>query len=211
VPVSVDHLPFLAPENGLIALNVPLDPLRLGSLSTRTTHPFFMARWNDLLEVMRIPGRLENPYQYRSKGQMLADCANRDLLRAMLPHSMSCSSPGKGRWQGRSAGHCGYCVPCLIRRAAARAAFGDDGTAYSVDDLRAAPLNTLEAEGKDIRSFQLAAERVRRNPAIARALIHKPGPLSELLPAELDRLAEVYRLGMGEIEGLLAGVTARPA
>lgn len=27
------------PENGLIALNVPLDPLRLGSNSTRTTHP----------------------------------------------------------------------------------------------------------------------------------------------------------------------------
>jgi hypothetical protein len=33
------------PENGLIALNVPLDPLRLGSCSTRTTHPFYMARW----------------------------------------------------------------------------------------------------------------------------------------------------------------------
>ncbi|MGY3610693.1 MULTISPECIES: Qat anti-phage system QueC-like protein QatC [unclassified Bradyrhizobium] len=28
------------PENGLISLNVPLDPLRLGALSTRTTHPF---------------------------------------------------------------------------------------------------------------------------------------------------------------------------
>ncbi|GLS32583.1 hypothetical protein SAMN04488498_14819 [Mesorhizobium albiziae] len=27
------------PENGLIAVNVPLDPLRLGALSTRTTHP----------------------------------------------------------------------------------------------------------------------------------------------------------------------------
>lgn len=33
------------PENGLIALNVPLDPLRLGSNSTRTTHPFYMERW----------------------------------------------------------------------------------------------------------------------------------------------------------------------
>jgi len=30
------------PENGLIALNVPLDPLRLGSNSTRTTHPYYM-------------------------------------------------------------------------------------------------------------------------------------------------------------------------
>ncbi|HHS9527573.1 TPA: Qat anti-phage system QueC-like protein QatC, partial [Raoultella ornithinolytica] len=29
------------PENGLISLNVPLDPLRVGALSTRTTHPFY--------------------------------------------------------------------------------------------------------------------------------------------------------------------------
>jgi hypothetical protein len=28
------------PENGLIVINVPLDPLRLGAFSTRTTHPF---------------------------------------------------------------------------------------------------------------------------------------------------------------------------
>jgi len=40
------------PENGLISLNVPLDPLRLGALSTRTTHPYFMARYNDLLAAL---------------------------------------------------------------------------------------------------------------------------------------------------------------
>lgn len=50
------------PENGLIALNVPLDPLRLGSNSTRTTHPYYIARWNDLLGHLSIPGRVENPY-----------------------------------------------------------------------------------------------------------------------------------------------------
>ena len=45
---------LLAPENGLIALNVPLDQLRLGSLSTRTTHPFYIARWNELLRDWRF-------------------------------------------------------------------------------------------------------------------------------------------------------------
>jgi len=34
-----------APENGLIALNVPLDQLRLGALSTRTTHPEVSSRF----------------------------------------------------------------------------------------------------------------------------------------------------------------------
>src|SRR6266852_896439 len=44
------------PENGLIALNVPLDPLRLGSFSTRTTHPFYIARWNELLKMVGMNG-----------------------------------------------------------------------------------------------------------------------------------------------------------
>jgi hypothetical protein len=40
------------PENGLISLNVPLNPLRLGAWSTRTTHPFYMARWQELLNFL---------------------------------------------------------------------------------------------------------------------------------------------------------------
>ncbi|MCY4260085.1 MAG: hypothetical protein OXC91_07460, partial [Rhodobacteraceae bacterium] len=50
------------PENGFISLNVPLDTLRLGALSTRTTHPFYMARWNELLGALGIDGELVNPY-----------------------------------------------------------------------------------------------------------------------------------------------------
>jgi len=60
------------PENGLIALNVPLDPLRLGSNSTRTTHPFYMSRWNELLGELGIDGRVENPYWDKTKGEMAA-------------------------------------------------------------------------------------------------------------------------------------------
>jgi hypothetical protein len=82
-----------APENGLIALNVPLDALRLGALSTRTTHPFYIARWNELLEVLGIPGRVENPYWNQTKGEMVANCANRTFLKRLVPTTLSCSSP----------------------------------------------------------------------------------------------------------------------
>ena len=57
------------PENGLIALNVPLDPLRLGALSTRTTHPYYIARWNELLSAVGISGTIVNPYWNRTKGE----------------------------------------------------------------------------------------------------------------------------------------------
>ena len=95
------HFTLKVPENGLIALNVPLDPLRLGSNSTRTTHPYYMARWNDLISALGIDGQIVNPYWNKTKGEMIAACSNRDFLESVLPLSMSCSSPTKGRWQGK--------------------------------------------------------------------------------------------------------------
>ena len=105
------------PENGLIALNEPLDRLRLGTLSTRMTHPFYMARWNDLLQALGVAGKVENPYWDKTKGEMVAQCANPALLKQLAPLSLSCSSPTKGRWTKKPQGHCGYCLPCLIRQA----------------------------------------------------------------------------------------------
>ena len=103
-----------------------------------------------------------------------------------------------------------YCVPCLIRRASISAAFGDDPTTYTCADLQAGTRNTTTAEGKQIRSFQLACDRVQAKPEMAGALIHKSGPLSGR-PDDLEQLAAIYRRGMAEVAGLLAGVTAGPA
>ena len=200
------------PENGLIAINVPLDPVRLGALSTRTTHPFYIARWNQALQALGISGRIENPYWDKTKGEMVANCANGALLRELAPISLSCASPSKGRWQGLGTQHCGYCLPCLIRRAslATGLAPDPDPTTYTVDDLTARPLNTKESEGVQIRSFQLAIARLRRTPDLARLLIHKPGPLFDEAPDRQDALADVYRRGMAELDAVLAGVRTEP-
>lgn len=199
------------PENGLIALNVPLDPLRLGSNSTRTTHPFYMARWNDLLVELGIYGRIENPYWDKTKGEMAEACANVPLLQTLAADSLSCSSPAKGRWKGRGIEHCGYCLPCLIRRAALHAAWGPghDSTVYTVPALRAHPLDTRESLGQQVRSFQVAIERLRERPDLARLLIHKPGPLTDEV-ARLQKLADVYRRGLNEVAQLIDGVKTRP-
>lgn len=200
------------PENGLIAINVPLDPVRLGALSTRTTHPFYIARWNEALTALGLKGRIENPYWDRTKGEMVAGCANGALLRRTAPTSLSCASPSKGRWQGLGVQHCGYCLPCLIRRGSLVAGLAPDPdpTIYTVDDLTTRPLNTRESEGVQIRSFQLAINRLRARPALASLLIHKPGPLSDESPARQAALADVYRRGMEELGTILAGVRTTP-
>jgi len=200
------------PENGLIAINVPLDPVRLGALSTRTTHPFYIARWNQALTALGIDGRIENPYFDQTKGEMVRACANGALLRRLASTSLSCASPSKGRWQGLGTQHCGYCLPCLIRRASLAAGFAPDPdpTTYTVHDLTARPLNTRESEGVQIRSFQLAIDRLRSRPALAPLLIHKPGPLFDETPDRQAAIAEVYRRGLEELDAVLNGVRTRP-
>ena len=199
------------PENGLIALNVPLDPLRLGSNSTRTTHPYYMARWNDLLKVLDINGEVRNPYWDKTKGEMASSCLNTDLLKQLATDSLSCSSPTKGRWQGLGIEHCGYCLPCIIRRAALEAAFGSksDATQYTVPDLGAQVLDTRKAEGVQVRSFQYAIERLKKQPELANLLIHKSGSLVDEI-AHLDQLADVYRRGLVEVNKLISDAQTRP-
>jgi hypothetical protein len=85
-----------------------------------------------------------------------------------------------------------------------------DNTQYTVD-LRAAVLDTRQAEGQQVRSFQFAIERLRRRPQIAVLLIHKPGPLSDESPARQSDLADVYRRGLEELGTLLADVRAQPS
>jgi len=200
------------PENGLIALNVPLDPLRLGALSTRTTHPYYIARWNDLLRALGLDGRIVNPYWDKTKGEMALACADPGLLKVAAPKSLSCSSPSKGRWNGRPTEHCGYCLPCLIRRASLLTAWGPgaDVTPYTLSDLTARVLDTRQAEGQQIRSFQFAAARLKKRPRLAKLFIHKPGPLDDD-PSKLDDLAGVYSRGLSEVDALLTGVQTKPS
>ncbi len=200
--------PLEAPENGLIAINAPLDPLRVGSLSTRTMHPFYLARWNELLENLGIPGKIVNPYWAKTKGEMVTECLNKDLLQLILPNSLSCSSPTKGRYSHFSTMNCGYCLPCLIRRAGIEKAFGtgNDPSPYTSPNLRAHRLVTYEAEGQNVRSVQFALARLRSNPHLVKLLIRKPGPLSDLTPREIGMLEDVYQRGMNEVGVFLEGV-----
>jgi hypothetical protein len=204
-----DGTTIYVPENGLISLNVPIDHLRLGSLSTRTTHPFVIARFNEILGSLGISAQLKNPYAFRTKGEMVGRCANLALLSKTITETMSCSSPGKRRWAGLSPGHCGHCVPCIIRRASLQDVAGGDPTIYALSDLRARKLDCNKAEGDHIRSFQLAIGKLGASMSRARVIIRKPGSLQDSEHA-IDELAGVFCRGIGEIERLLDGVVTAP-
>ena len=204
------HMEVKIPENGLIALNVPLDPLRFGALSTRTAHPHFIAGMRRLTDAVQVSVSFSNPYRHMTKGEMVSACTDAAFLRKVVGNSMSCSSPAKARYKGLSPRHCGYCVPCLIRRASLKAGLGvKDPTLYTVENLRAQTLATDRAEGEHIRSFQLMVKRVKKDPGLAKILVHKPGPLIDA-PDEISDYAGVFRRGVLEVGKLLQGVKASP-
>jgi 7-cyano-7-deazaguanine synthase in queuosine biosynthesis len=129
-----DGVPLYAPENGPIAINVPLTPSRAGSCSTRTMHPYFLDRLGSVLAGLGFGNRIVNPLRLKTKGECVTECLDRPLLETLFETSVSCShGTRRQNWVRRDANNCGYCVPCMYRRAALHRAGLDDGRRYGVD------------------------------------------------------------------------------
>jgi len=139
--------PVLIPENGPIALNFPLTPARRGSCSTRTVHPHFIAGLNQILQRVGILNPVLNPYELKTKGEMVNECRDQTLLSSAYALTRSCAKANhREQWvnkigpSGKAPLGCGICVPCLFRRAALHSC-GFDREMYgvpveSITDLR---------------------------------------------------------------------------
>ena len=188
------------PENGLISLNIPLTGARTGSLSTRTTHPHYIDLLRRLLASLKITVPLVLPYRHQTKGEMLLQTKHKKALSKTVPLTMSCSHPTVGRYAGRTPGnHCGYCVPCIIRLAAVRAASISDRQPDW--DIVANPPGANSARVHDLRAFQIGIERLRGsqpNRDVFRILQSGPIPAEEA-----SEFAHVYRRGMKEVADFL--------
>jgi 7-cyano-7-deazaguanine synthase in queuosine biosynthesis len=192
---------LFVPENGLISLNVPLTFSRMGSLSTRTTHSHFISLYRTFLAELGIDVPIETPYRFKTKGEMLIEAKNETVLRTGARETMSCAHPAAGRFQGLTPGkHCGYCVPCIIRRAAMRAVGLDSKDDYNVNVLTAKP-EPGAVQGRDKRAFEMAIKRVQsQRPLELIAEVLHSGPLP---PDEIESYADVYRRGLKEVESFL--------
>lgn len=189
------EVPLFIPENGLIGINVPLSGARPASLSTRTTHPHFMRCIAATLDAVALKTRVENPFRLSTKGETLARSPALPLLKQLAPRSLSCAHPEAGRLHHRSVGNCGYCFPCLIRRASLHHIGADRGSQYAIDAAADPSLLDLEDAGADLRALLFSLSRpaseldVLRNGPV-------PGP-------EVAAFAATHIRGRGEIRGWL--------
>jgi hypothetical protein len=183
-------VPLHVPENGLIGINVPLVPARSGSLSTRTTHPHFIDLLRSIATAIGVHNPIVNSLRLQTKGEALATCARPDLLATIARISVSCAHPTAARWEGGS-GSCGYCYPCLIRRASLYVVGLDRAGDYRVDVLTKADfLDSASVKPASLRAI-LAA--IRRGPAGTDVL--RTGPVREVAA-----YADLHRRGLAELE-----------
>ncbi|MBT6835832.1 MAG: ATPase [Bacteroidetes bacterium] len=182
------------PENGLISLNIPLTNTRLGSSSTRTTHPYYMKQLQLLLSNLGIQVKLENPYQFYSKGEMIENCKNLSFLRNNINNTMSCSHPDLGRYQSESSpSHCGNCLPCIIRRAAIEKVFGTDNSNYRDKYFN------IGKSVSELNSYKLGILNYKQNKDNVSFKIQEAGPLD----SNLNEFEQLYKRGMDELTSLL--------
>lgn len=111
--------PFYVPENGSVSLNYPLSPSRRSACSTRTTHPIMVHQFNKLMKSLGLKTLAINPYEFKTKGEMVQACKNKSILISIIPHSNSCGKRSQHQFMfdNNSATHCGRCMPCMYRKA----------------------------------------------------------------------------------------------
>ncbi len=170
------------PENGLIAVNPPLQTSRLGSLTTRTAHPRFLLQLAEFLKAAELfAGSLRNPFLFQSKTDMLREIPAD--LEGMVRASTSCARPT--RYQQLGVKHCGYCVPCIYRRVAMIEASLDHSTDYAFDVFRDLPQLTAIQQA-DFRALVTFARRVlSASPAGRDMLVLSHGTFSPTAAAAL--------------------------
>ena len=116
-----DGIEILIPENGTISLNHPLTPSRRSSCSTRTAHPYYLIKVIDFISKLGLNHLIKNEYEMKTKGEMLEECIDNDILRATYKKSCSCAKRGTRkdiRDVMTGTNHCGICMPCIYRRVA---------------------------------------------------------------------------------------------
>lgn len=172
-----------------MSLNVPMTHGRNGSHSTRTTHPHFLASFQQLLDAVGLQVQIKNPYRFKTKGEMILDCSNPVLLRDGISQTHSCGRSQIVRYARESRhAHCGFCLPCFIRNAATKGADVPDVSYLRTDPIRKAQRHDIWAFGRLMDKY--AAGRLDSAEQVA-----KSGPI----PNDLQQYISVYERGLAEL------------
>lgn len=184
------------PENGPMAINLPLTESRPAACSTRSVHPATLHLLNAVLATVGGTVQVVNPYQDQTKGDVCQRALGAGLSAQTLWETVSC-----GHSLRHNLTHCGHCYPCLVRRAGLHAAVGRDETRYLRHQLSNINVDSRDRSADGLRAI---AMRARRFPAFTDLVADLPLPDAYAVDEALD----VVRRGHEELTAYLR--LARP-
>ncbi|WP_252249475.1 Qat anti-phage system QueC-like protein QatC [Clostridium sp. VAP23] len=200
-------VPVYIPENGFIGLNVNLTMSRKGTCSTRTTHVYFINELNNILKKIGIKNRVENFYAYKSKGEIVNEIKETVAFKIGAKETISCSHPCLARYDKKTPPmNCGYCYPCLIRRASMNKinyydeAYNDK---YTVSKKFIDDYNKIDGKASDLKAVLWSLNRylnMKDKNEEVRSLVIKTGNLAK---EDIEKFTQVYIKSMEELKELI--------
>jgi 7-cyano-7-deazaguanine synthase in queuosine biosynthesis len=132
-------------ENGVLALNLPIRADRTGARTTRHAHPIFLNAMQSFLQSLDERDWLPviyNPFASLTKADILQYGGQWSHL---ISNTVSCWDYGnftatlRKELNRKKITHCGFCLPCLVRRLALKSAgVSDPPSIYGYDVFQAA-------------------------------------------------------------------------
>lgn len=183
-------------ENGFTSLNPPLGPESLGALSTRTTHPAFLAGLSESLADVGLTLALRNRFSHITKGELFSQVSallGPSAAAKVLSATHSCGKPQRLGGYAPDA-QCGVCLGCLVRRGAFIAAGLRDDTKYLE---RVLPASDRKAWLTPKRRSTYQALQDRLDVGFEDADVLDIGLPDD---ADLDAALQLLRDGLSELE-----------
>lgn len=80
---------------------------------------YIYTKIRELLNKLGLSIIINNPYEFKTKGEMVNECKNLQYLLSIVDKSNSCGKRGGHQFMPDNphASHCGRCMPCMYRKA----------------------------------------------------------------------------------------------
>lgn len=201
-----ENIPVYIPENGFIGLNVPLTNSRKGSCTTRTTHPYFLNMFKEIINTVGINNDIINPFAHETKRNIVNSVKDEEAFKKGYLETISCSHPCNPRYYRTKRVeypiNCGYCYPCIIRKSSLLDV-PDEAQRYDHNAINMSFINQNEGSDK-VSDLNAVISTVYRYQHISdeelTRLIKSTGKLSL---DEINIFKDVYKDSLNDIIELL--------
>lgn len=195
-----NNIPVYIPENGFIGLNIPLTNSRKGTCSTRTTHPYFLNSFLEILKYVGIENSIINFFAYSTKREIVNSVKNKEAFKIHYMDTISCSHPCLARYNKK--GHneypinCGYCYPCLIRKSSVLDA-RDNKYSYAAETKEFLKEYGETEKASDLRAVISSVYRYKKlDDEKIKEMIRCYGHLNE---ESVEKFLSVYKSTMNDL------------